>query len=375
MTAVVVAAGAEPSALAEMAGLLGGTRYRIHMEPEWLSAYVTEFGVADSARILLVRESRNGPAIGALPLQEQHVRGTRWWNIRRLVPLGSGPSDFFDIPALPGRAPEVGKALAGWLAENRSLWDEVVVDLVPQSSSSWAPFVDGLQAEGLRPVVSQDNRFFRIDTTTGWDQYETAFLRPRLSDYNNVRNRIRRAGISLDFEVITSEVGARLRPLIDLYQQRRLSKGQRDAFVLHDSMKHFVFRVIDAFERRNWVRLTLLGANGAIWAFSLDWLQSGVWYQYMPAFDETFRKFSPGKLLLRENLRLVFGDSSLQEFNFMRGESTYKQQFASESECFVSIRIANPKSLRLAGTRLASEVASVRDGVFRRGQGRPASKS
>lgn len=142
--------------------------------------------------------------------------------------------------------------MASWLAENRGSWDEVVLDLGPESSPSWKPFADRLQAEGLCPVVSQDLQFLRIDMTTGWDHYETAFLRRRYHGYNNVRNRIRKAGISLDCEVIASKVGTRFRELIHLYQQRRLSKGQRDAFGLHASMERFVLRVIDEFEPHNW---------------------------------------------------------------------------------------------------------------------------
>jgi hypothetical protein len=70
-------------------------------------------------------------------------------------------------------------------------------------------------------------------------------------------------------------------------------------------------------------------------------------------------------MLLYETIKQAFEDPEIVEFNFMRGESSYKTQFTDRSEHFVSLQVTNPRSLRRRGTQIASQLTNLRDTIRR----------
>jgi len=355
-----------PGLADELDGLPAGGRYRVHLGSSWLTSYVEEFRASERTRVIEVREPSSGRLTGALPLQLQSVRGTRAWSLRRLVPLASGPSDFFDTLALPGRIGDVAEAIARCLWETRLSWDELVLDLIPHSSPYWEPLARALEGRGLVPIIATDRGFFKVDTTGSFDDYHQKKM---IVTYSKVRNRMRRDGVEPRLEVVRSGINDTLDGLLHLYHKRRAHKDQRNCFVNSSPMEAFVRKVVGEYEDRGWVVLSLLRNGEDVWAYALDWLRDGVWFGYMMAFDERFKRYSPGKLLLWEQIKRAFESEDIREFNFMRGESGYKSEFAYEREPYVSMTVHNPWSPRLRATQLATRLCEIRDRYCRQARG------
>lgn len=335
-------------------------RYGVHSTVQWFANFVEFFHRRENARTLCV-SGQAGDLIGALPLELQQARGTRFWNLRRLVPLGHGISDFHPVLCQSGREVEVARALAGWFRRNPNRWDSLNLDLIPESSSGWREFVEEMKTAGFSPRVTHERSFYKINTDADWKAYEKIFLHPKLADLRNRKNRLARDGIQAEVKLVERDIINFLDGFLSTYRQRRQAAHQPNVFDTHPAMRPFLEAVIRDYETRGWVRLSLLVSGETILAYQLDWIHNGVWYHYMPAFRERFAEYSPGKILLYETIKMAFADPSIHEFNFMRGESTYKTQFASESESFISITLENPHSLRLKATRLASKLTDWRD--------------
>ena len=120
------------------------------------------------------------------------------------------------------------------------------------------------------------------------------------------------------------------------------------------------------------MQLSILRGNEEIWAYQLDWIDKGIWYHYMPAFNQSYERYSPGKILLYETIREAFARPDIHEFNFMRGQSAYKSQFAWNTERFITIKVENHRSWRTRAVQLASRVVGIRIGL--RNQLRPFNK-
>ena len=127
-------------------------------------------------------------------------------------------------------------------------------------------------------------------------------------------------------------------------------------------MKQFVREVVAKYEDRGNVILSLLVEEKLqdVLAYQLDWVFQGIRYHWKPTFNEKYSEYSPSKILLLETIRQCFQDPSIREFNFMRGESQYKNQFANHQEPFVSISVTNHRSVRLKGQNIAKLLAGLR---------------
>ena len=147
------------------------TRYGINLHPIWLAAYLESFGYENKELILEARDRNSGKLCGLLPLLRKDEQTSRLLKHRRLVPLGYRPTDFFDIPSVPGMEIEVARAFAEWLRTNYRLWDSLIINFIPYESTSWQPLVEHLIKEGLTPEVATDKGYLKIDTTKSYDEY------------------------------------------------------------------------------------------------------------------------------------------------------------------------------------------------------------
>ncbi|MGD0576028.1 MAG: GNAT family N-acetyltransferase [Anaerolineales bacterium] len=346
---------------AELEGLTESARHSIHMNSAWLARYTECFQRERSAFILEARESESGRLAGALPLEVRAIPAAAGWSTRRLVPLGSGPADFNLILCLPGGEAQVAALVTRWLVKRRQQWESLRMDLVPQSSRGWQEFVYALKGSGLSPSVSQERYFYKVDTSGNWDDYQKGFLRGHLDDLRNRMNRLARERGETEVRIIEKGIQDHLEGFLTCYRQRRKATGQKDHFATEPGRLRFLESVIRDFEQKKMARLSLLKSGEDVLAYQLDWVHEGIWYHYMPTYNELYAKYSPGRILLLETLRLAFEDPEIREFNFMRGQEAYKAQFANQKEAFISIRVTNPWSLRGKAISLLSRLATLRE--------------
>jgi CelD/BcsL family acetyltransferase involved in cellulose biosynthesis len=150
-----------------------------------------------------------------------------------------------------------------------------------------------------------------------------------------------------------------------IYAQRRTASRQQNKY--SDSQrKEFFKQVLSEYESSGSVELAMLvGNNGDIWAYQLDWLDKGVRYHYMHAYNDKYKQHSPGKLLLFEILKNSFASAEIVRCNFMRGEAEYKSKFANSMQPYVSIELENPWSLKRYATQVAAKLLKLRNALVR----------
>ena len=352
--------------LAELEGLETAIRYRIHMNTDWLARYVECFRREQTAFILAIRDPESKALVGALPLEIQEVANEQGLKIRQLIPLAGVQSDFGSLLCLPGCERECADRIAFWLADSRQEWDSLRMNILPQSSAGWAELAQALVAAGFSPKVSRDRFFYKVNTDGRWADYEKRFLHRRMDTVRNLINQLTRDSGGMKVERLERGIEDHLGELMGWYRQRRKDAAQKDAFAMYPEKLAFLKSVLGDFESKGLARLSILKAGERVAAYQLDWIDRGIWYYYMPAFNEEFARYSPSKILLYETLRMAFDDPDVHEFNFMRGEESYKAQFADETEAYVSIRVVNPASARARASTLFSRLRALRKRLIRK---------
>lgn len=326
--------------------LVSHVLYGVNLDPTWIDTFVKTFGYEGREYLLEIRETTSDVQLGLLPLVRKDDRASRFVTHRRLVPAGYGPTDFFDIPILPGREAEVTKAIVDWLVRHRSEWDELMLNLVPRETVAWQFLVRNLEERGLKPRVTSDRNFLRLDTSGSYDDYLRELGNEKVKELRYYRNRLKKEGRRLEVEHVRSGSIEYFERFVEMYGQRRTAKLQSDPYRRVGPLFEFMKTIIPQYEKRGWVRLSLLKLDDEIVACCYNFVHRNVMYYSMPAFADMYKQYSPGRLLLMDLIKGAFEDKSIREFNFMRSEYSYKHWFMPSIAPYVSVSCTNPRSYR-----------------------------
>lgn len=332
------------------------TKYKINLELLWLLSYKQNYIPANEAYILIAFEKEE--PVGFLPLYIDRIRGTRFWQHRVLRILGSGPTDFFDVIAERGKELSIVQAMISYVMDDTS-WEKFELTEIPASSISFQNLQKFLPEKNIDFSLDFPNGYFFVDTKSrSWEEYEIEFNKKN-KDLAKSERRITNDGFKLSVQTFKEDIYRHLIQSIELYEARRKSLGQKNTYETEERNR-FLERVIGEKEKTGAVELNkLVDETGEVWAFQLDWLSDGVRYHWNHAYNEDFKRYSPGKVLLKEIMKRSFEDPNIKECNYMRGLSSYKSKLVDQKEMLGRIIIENPRSLRLKATKLAGKVLSI----------------
>ncbi|OBX23253.1 MULTISPECIES: GNAT family N-acetyltransferase [Bizionia] len=325
----------------------------VQLNSNWLRAYIDNYLKKSQLKILCVYADNK--LVGCLPMQLEKSRATRFWSYHILEILGNGPTDFFDIPLRKGLEKDILLLMIKYL-KKKYFWDRIVLKNISETSKVITPLIQALNEHGLAFDLSRPNGFYWVDTNSqNWETYEREEFLKNNSDLNKAERRLKNDGIELYIEIFYTDIYLRLIDNINLYATRRDSLGQVNTYMTAER-KGFLEQLITLYEKKNEVELTLLmDSSQTVWAFQLDWVFNSIRYHWNHAYNEDFKRYSPGKVLLKELMIRSFNDLNIKSCNHMRGLSDYKSKLVNRNNMFIQIEINNPKSFRLKATKLVSK--------------------
>jgi CelD/BcsL family acetyltransferase involved in cellulose biosynthesis len=104
----------------------------------------------------------------------------------------------------------------------------------------------------------------------------------------------------------------------------RFSKG----LFLRPKMKDFLQEFARDAALRGILYLAWLSCGDAIVACHLGFIHNRILYLYTITYDDAYGIYSPGNILMAETIKTAI-KNGCTELDFMRGEETYKEHFAS----------------------------------------------
>ncbi|MDT0295762.1 GNAT family N-acetyltransferase [Mesonia ostreae] len=326
--------------------------FTVHLNSIWLTNYIKYYFEETQSTWILAAYNQD-ELVGCLPLQAEEKRATRFYNFTELRILGFGPTDFFDIPVAEENRQEILSHLVAFL-KNDSTWDKLMMTELPETSPNLKCLIEALRKEKLEFELDEPNGFVYTATKGDWEDFLTTEFDPKNKDLAKSERRVAKKGYELKFSSYRENVYPELLKNIDLYAQRRESLGQFNKYET-DNLKKFLQNIIEAYEAKKMVELTVLEADGETWAFQLDWICNKTRYHWNHAYNEDYKRYSPGKLILKEVMRSSFYDPNIDYCNHMRGLSSYKDKFTDEKQMLIRIRIENSFSKKVKLTRLISK--------------------
>lgn len=306
---------------------------------EWITAWLDVLAADDELQVLVVRRSGGDAVVGIAPfvVQRRPVGGPTLW--RELVFMGctfAGP-DHLDCIAAEGWSPAVAEVVADWLRSPslKQSGDLVRIDGLRPDSELVATLLEGIPPRA-RAVWEIRAPFVALPSS--WEEHED---RLRGKFRRDVDRRGRKLEAEADgpvsFVTIEGETGLR-RGLTDLFRLHQAGKKRGGAF---DTMRkqQFYRRVALRFAREGWLRLHLLKVGDETIAAALCFSYGGKCWFYQTGFDDEWRGYAPGFLVLRHAIRRAI-DEGAREFDMLRGGHQYKYDWGAEPRSILKTRLS-----------------------------------
>jgi CelD/BcsL family acetyltransferase involved in cellulose biosynthesis len=307
----------------------------------WIRAWLGTVGRDQDLAIAVARDADTGALIGVAPF---YVAATRRRGIalREFRFLGSGVAapDHLDLIIHNDAAPDLAAAL--WdVVTARGDWDIVNLDGIATGGH--------LAAVALRrsndSAIDLPCPYLPLDG--GWDAVSRRFA-------SGTRKNLDRYGRKLDRDasvverMITSpgDLDDTFDHLVRLHQSIRRANGDPGVFADHDT-EDFLREAARRFLEAGRLRMWRLDADEVPIAIILCVRSGDSVAFYTTGYDATWSKYGPGRRVMALAIRGAI-DEGASEFDFLRGDEPYKQQWGTKVRTDLVIRRAATTRGRLA---------------------------
>jgi CelD/BcsL family acetyltransferase involved in cellulose biosynthesis len=302
-----------PSLVAEWDELADRCAPAPFLRPGWISAWTQAFG-SGALEVLCARQV--GALVGVLPLRR---RGGAV-----VSPTNFHTPDF----GLLAESDEARHALADAVFARRPR--QVAIAFLDAQRRDTVALRAAARARRYNVIVRELMRSPYIPVETDWESYERQLSRSLKGDLRRTRRRLEEQGeVRIDHYESSEKLG---RLLEDVFAVESHSwKAQaRTAIVSQHKTKQFYEQITAWASERASLSVGMLRVDDEPVAMELGIEEAGVHFAVKGSYDESYRRFSPGRLLLRSVIERAF-TKGLKRVELLGAEDQYKRLWAPES--------------------------------------------
>lgn len=305
---------------------------------EWLATWREWLGADREPWLLCARAE--GKLVGLLPLAVETRR--LWWRfgkLRRVSFLGEafGGADYLDVLALPEWRAAVTTQLLTYLLA-RADFDLLELEAFAADSANFALVQEQVeQAAHFSFRATPHYTCPQVELKSDWATLLSASKRR-----DNFKQKLRRMRQRHAFEhrVITApaDIEAAFERYYRLHESRWASHGGSDA-TGHARLRAFQRAAVLRLAETGLLRFEELWLDGECRASNYGLDDGQCFYFYSAGYDQNFRQLSPGLVLTGLSIESAI-QRGLQRFDFLRGDETYKFDWANATRQTLTLTIA-----------------------------------
>lgn len=323
----------------------------VFASPSWVVEWWREFGDGAELRVLLLMQETTLIGIAPLAIWRWPVAAGP---VRVLRFVGYGTSDHLDFCVHPEHRSAGLKLLCDHIRQELR-WHLADLLDVPQDSPNLelmrSALGRGAQTTSLlRGIVCP---YLRLEARP-WDAFYAA--QRSKSSRKDLERRQRRLAELGDLVYRRYDDPAEVRQvfpkLVALYAKRWDEQFLSVSFAGAQEQR-FYPAMATAFAEQGRLDLITLELDQRVLAFSLGVVHQRYFTWLITAHDPEYAKYFPGELMITHLLERVFSRGDIEEFDFTRGEESYKYKWANAERDNMRLLVARPSPLGLvplAGT-------------------------
>jgi CelD/BcsL family acetyltransferase involved in cellulose biosynthesis len=267
-------------------------------DPDWVRAYVAEFGAG--AGILLLNVRRNGKLRAVLPLVERSI-GIGPARLRWLSSTSNSHFPRFDVVHGVGDGEAIANALWKFLEANVA-WDLLQFESAPEGGVAWHMLALAAASNALTRVHRPDASPY-IDLRKFPPDLDgiISSLPPSLRSQNRRSLKRLRARGSVRFRMVGPDATPAQRD-VAMQSLFRLEasgwKGRAKSAIVSDPVtERFYGRIIANAAKNGALAICELRCNDDLVASKLNLIWNGTMYELKSGINESYRECSPGHLI------------------------------------------------------------------------------
>jgi CelD/BcsL family acetyltransferase involved in cellulose biosynthesis len=297
---------------------------------DWQYSWWKHYGEGKELWLLVAREGEC--LVGILPLMliPNYKRG---FQAKILYLVGRGDIDHGGFIVPEGRG-DVAAAFGEYLAANDRTWDIFQLNNIRKDGQDLKPFFDALPNSKFTIEITQESSHYFLPLDGKWED-----IQKRLPD--RLRRMIKNRGAQFSNQmqgrfVNLTGTHIAMNEFNALLETAR--KGRYSHLYETDNDCQFHQTLVSTMGSKGWIGVTLLYLDEKIIAYRYGFLYQNKFFDWRTGYDPQFSDLSPGTLLLGKSIE-QFVNMGLQEFDFLRGESAYKQQWTAQTRSYLNYQI------------------------------------
>lgn len=305
---------------------------------EWNEAWWRYFGARK--RLCLLCFYSGATLVGIAPLYTSWHLGTP---LRRLAWLGTGPSDYLGLLARPDQCEAVAAALLHRLSDRLRGWDIADLQQLRGDNALMAsaprPWPD--RSADMQAILAMEPCPYLALPAT-WDAFMAGLGKKMRSNLSYHERLLQRTFPESSCTLADSAtLDAAMTALFELHQ-RRWNARWLPGVLGNRRVQGFHREVARRFLDRDWLRLHLLTVDGVVRSALYCYSLGGCTYYYLGGFAPELGKYSLGTLLTARAIRCAV-EEGCREFDFLRGDETYKMRWSPRERRNYRILLLRPR--------------------------------
>ncbi|MBI4847192.1 MAG: GNAT family N-acetyltransferase [Nitrospirae bacterium] len=301
----------------------------IFLSWEWSSLWLKHF-VSDGG-IFVLKVEDDGDVVGIAPMIV--VRG-------QVCFIGGGLADYTDFLILRDQRKVIAAILD--FIFTKTDWVMISFPRIPESSPNLLPlrellsgiaYPSRVRAVGVSPCV-------RITGT--WDDYYKGTSKGLRQDIRTAHNKFRSMGETTYEDYNENNSEELLNCFFEMHRKRQAGKIGESLYETQVNMDFFS-ELASAFHATGWSDFSVLKIDGRIISAVFAFKYHRIFFYWIPVFAPEFLKYSPGKVHIQILLKKCF-EEGFREFDFMRGDESYKYKWADGSASSYEVKIYRSRS-------------------------------
>jgi CelD/BcsL family acetyltransferase involved in cellulose biosynthesis len=290
---------------------------------EFIRIWIENFAPEARLKILTGRD-RQGKLTAVLPLMEE--RGSLYgFPVKQLCATGNAHSCRFDLIA---EDPEIAGGIFFEHLKGDKSWYMLQIMDVPYGGNAWYLY-HAAERAGFPVGIWESQQSPYIPLRSSYEEIFSGLSSKLRANIRRRRKNLEEIG-SVSVERVTG--GSNIREYLEVGYKIEKSgwKGEQGTAIAQKNGTYgFYTRLADAASSSNYLSLYYLKLDNRAIAFHYGFTYGGVYYLLKPGYDETFKSYSPGVLLLEEVLKDCIS-RDLREFDFLGPNMRWKQDWTSK---------------------------------------------
>ena len=301
---------------------------------EW-SWYWWQFN-GKGKRLWLLTARDSGKLVGLAPL----FVSSSYYGLPLKVAafIGTNGTDYLDFiinPDIPGAA----EALVGFIF-GQAGWDALDLHQIPQASLTADLISTKAKSCGFAAEKIIQDLAFNTELPDNWDDYLVTLskkFRWNVQYYTRRLNREHEVVFRLsDVQSIEKDIGL----FFKLHQKRFMAKKKPGAY-LNPKFRKFHAGLAAALQKCGWLSLYVMEIDkepvAALYGFSF----ADSFYYYLGGFEPTWGAMSVSTVLIARAIEDAIS-AGLHNFNFLRGQESYKQKWQAQESANYRLIVSRP---------------------------------